>query len=50
MKIEDLPSCLKNSWCVEKHWEAIIKVLLIAKRGARSQELIEAILELEAIP
>ncbi len=49
MKIEDLDRCIKNSWCVEKHWEAILKVLLIAKRGAKSQELFDAICELEAI-
>ena len=30
MKIKDLKKCVKNSWCVEKHWDAIIEVISAA--------------------
>lgn len=50
MKIEDLPGCLRNSWCIEKHWEAIIKALQVAKRVSKNKELIQALKELEDIP
>ena len=49
MRIEDLPRCIQNSWCIEKHWEAIIKVLLIAKRVTKSKELKQAIEDLEDV-
>lgn len=31
MKIDELPDCIKNSWCIEKHWEALIEVAKMAK-------------------
>lgn len=27
MKLTDLKRCIKNSWCVEKHWDAIIELI-----------------------
>jgi hypothetical protein len=30
MKLRELKRCIKNSWCVEKHWDAIIEVVLAA--------------------
>jgi hypothetical protein len=49
MKIENLYKCLRSSWCIEKHWEPIIKILLIAKRVTKSKELKQAIEDLENI-
>lgn len=48
MKVEQLYDCITNSWHVQKHWDAIIKVLLIAKQ-IPNQELQQAIEELEMI-
>lgn len=31
MKIKDLHRCIKNSWCIEKHWDAIVEALLAAE-------------------
>lgn len=57
MKIESLSQCVRNSWCVEKHWEAILRVLAAAKdmtkeTAGRTERLAlwKAISDLEAIP
>jgi hypothetical protein len=31
LKIKDLHLCIKNSWCVEKHWDAIVEALVAAE-------------------
>jgi lipopolysaccharide biosynthesis protein len=27
MKIAELKPCINNSWCVEKHWDAIVELV-----------------------
>lgn len=27
MKISQLKRCINNSWCVEKHWDAIVELV-----------------------
>jgi len=49
VRIEDLELCIKNSWCVEKHWDAILRVLRAAKKVAGDQDLADALLALEEI-
>lgn len=31
MKIDDIKECLRNSWLMEKHWETIVEILVLAK-------------------
>ncbi len=49
MEIIRLSDCLKNSWCVEKHWDAILRVLTLAKTVEGYDDLSKAIADLEAI-
>ena len=49
MEIVRLSDCLKNSWCVEKHWDAILRVLVLAKSVEGNYDLARAIADLEAI-
>lgn len=31
MKLSELKRCINNSWCVEKHWDAIIETVLASQ-------------------
>jgi hypothetical protein len=32
MKVKELKRCIRNSWCIEKHWDAIIAVIEAAEK------------------